>query len=62
MYREIYASINGDTVEDLFRHSKFPNNPDYFEALMEFDAILKINRSGYGQRLSAFYVVSEYSF
>ena len=58
--REIYTSISGDTVEELFRHSKFPRHPDYVEVLARFDASLSINSSGYGQRLSTFYVVSNY--
>lgn len=56
VYREVYTSISGETVEELYRHSKFPESPDFVEVLMEFDATLNDSDS-YGQRLSAFYQV-----
>ena len=55
--REVYTSIIGDTVEELYRHDKFPNKPDISEVLSEFDATFN-DTEGYGQRLSAFYHVS----
>ena len=55
--REVYTSIIGDTVEELYRHEKFPNKPDISEVLSEFDATFN-DTEGYGQRLSAFYHVS----
>lgn len=56
IYREVYTSIDGDTVEELYRHPKFPESPDFVEVLTEFDATLN-NSDGYGQRLSTFYEV-----
>lgn len=55
--REVYTSIIGDTVEELYRHENFPNKPDISEVLSEFDAAFN-DTEGYGQRLSAFYHVS----
>ena len=52
----MYTSISGDTVEELYRHIKFPDRPDFFEVLSEFDATFN-DSVGYGQRLSAFYQV-----
>ena len=53
--REVYTSIIGDTVEELYRHEKFPNKPDISEVLSEFDATFN-DTEGYGQRLSALWV------
>ena len=60
VFREVYTSISGETVEELYRHSKFPESPDFVEVLMEFDATLN-DSDGYGQRLSAFYQVKNWS-
>ncbi|XP_078351498.1 polycystin family receptor for egg jelly-like isoform X1 [Oculina patagonica] len=54
IYREVYTSINGDTVEELYRHPKFPESPDFVEVLTKFDVTLD-DINGYGQRLSTFY-------
>ena len=56
IYREVYTSINGDTIEELYRHPKFPESPDFVEVLTTFDATLDDN-NGYGERLSTFYEV-----